>query len=90
MKGFSITGEIIVFKSDKGYSTAINSKDREGNWDRMYISIQLPKGQEVENKTTIEITKGFLSFYKDKNGMAKPKVVVQEYKVLFISDGLPF
>ena len=54
------------------------------------VGIQLPKGQEVENKTTIEITKGFLSFYKDKNGMAKPKVVVQEYKVLFISDGLPF
>lgn len=46
----------------------------------MYISIQLPKGVELENKTMIEITNGFLSFYNTKEGLPKIKIVVMEYK----------
>lgn len=82
MKGINITGETLIFKNEYGYSTTVSNKDKEGNWDKMYITIQLPKGQELENRTKISITKGFLTFYKDKNGMAKPKAVIQEYSVL--------
>lgn len=74
----NISGKTIVFKSEYGYSTAISNKKQDGTYDKMYLQLQLPKGVEVENKTFIEITKGFLSFYKDKNGIAKPKIVVME------------
>lgn len=82
MRGFNITGEILVFKNERGYSTTISNKDINGNWDRMYITLQLPKGQELDNRAVILVTKGFLTFYKDKNGMAKPKAVLQEYNII--------
>lgn len=47
----------------------------------MYLNVQLPKGVELENKTNIEITKGFLSFYQTKEGLPKIKIVVMEYKI---------
>lgn len=45
----------------------------------MYLQVQLPKGVELENKTFINITKGFLTFYQTKEGLPKIKVVVMEY-----------
>ena len=75
-----VKGRTLIFKSDYGYSTAISKKDQEGNYERMYLSVQLPKGVELENKTYIEITKGFLSFYEDRNGLPKVKVVVMEFQ----------
>lgn len=86
MRGFNITGEIMVYKNEYGYSTTIANKDIEGNWDRMYVTIQLPKGQELENKSVILIEKGFLSFYKDKNGMPKIKAVIQVFDLIGIED----
>lgn len=76
----NITGKTICYKNDYGYSTAISNKKQDGTYERMYVSLQLPKGVEVENKTYIEITKGFLAFYKDKNGMSKIKIVAMEIK----------
>lgn len=76
----NIKGKTIVFKNEFGYSTAISNKKQDGTYERMYVSLQLPKEIEVENKTYIEITKGFLSFYKDKNGMSKIKIVAMEIK----------
>ena len=76
----NITGKTICYKNDYGYSTAISNKKQDGTYERMYVNLQLPKGVEVENKTYIEITKGFLAFYKDKNGMSKIKIVAMEIK----------
>ena len=76
----NITGKTICYKNEFGYSTAISNKKQDGTYERMYVSLQLPKGVEVENKTYIEITKGFLAFYKDKNGMSKIKIVAMEIK----------
>lgn len=64
-----------------GYSTAISKKNQNGEYERMYLNVQLPKGVELENKTNIEITKGFLSFYQTKEGLPKIKIVVMEYKI---------
>ena len=76
----NITGKTICYKNEYGYSTAISNKKQDGTYERMYVSLQLPKGVEVENKTYIEITKGFLAFYKDKNGMSKIKIIAMEIK----------
>ena len=98
--GLNINGKTIIYKNTYGYSTAISNKKQDGTYERMYVSLQLPKGVEVENKTYIEITKGFLAFYKDKNGLPKIKVVAMEIKQdepkqevqenFYSSDSLPF
>lgn len=78
--GLNINGKTIIYKNTYGYSTAISNKKQDGTYERMYVSLQLPKGVEVENKTYIEITKGFLSYFKDKNGLPKIKIVALEIK----------
>ena len=78
--GLNINGKTIIYKNTYGYSTAISNKKQDGTYERMYVSLQLPKGVEVENKTYIEITKGFLAFFKDKNGLPKIKIVALEIK----------
>lgn len=75
----NISGKTMIFKSEYGYSTAISKKNQDGEYERMYLSVQLPKGVKLENKTTIEITKGFLSFYNTKDGLPKIKIVVMEF-----------
>lgn len=79
MKGININGEIMIFKNDYGYSTTISNKNKEGNYENMYVAVQLPKGDELENKTNIQIHKGFMSWYKGENNIPKVKLVVQEY-----------
>ena len=98
--GLNINGKTIIYKNTYGYSTAISNKKQDGTYERMYVSLQLPKGVEVENKTYIEITKGFLTFFKDKNGLPKIKIVAMEIKQdepkqevqsdFYDSDSLPF
>lgn len=75
----NISGKTMIFKSEYGYSTAISKKNQNGEYERMYLSVQLPKNVELENKTIINITNGFLSYYNTKDGLPKIKVVVMEY-----------
>ena len=75
----NITGKTMIFKSQYGYSTTISKKNQDGEYTNMYVSIQLPKNIELENKTMIEITNGFLSFYNTKDGLPKIKIVVMEF-----------
>ena len=81
----NITGKTMIFRKEyEGkniYSTNISNKDINGEYTNMYINIQLPKGTELENKTIIDITKGFLSFYNSKEGLPKIKIVVKEYNI---------
>ena len=76
----NISGEIMIFKNEYGYSTSISRKNQDGEYEKMYLSVQLPKGVELENKTKINITKGFLSFYTNKQGLSQVKIVVMEYQ----------
>ena len=93
-----IKGKTRIFKNETNgsiwYNTSIANKLQDGNYEYMSINVQFPKDTEIENKTTIDITKGFISFYKDKNGMPKPKIIVQEWNVIennTLEDlGLPF
>ena len=80
----NITGNALIFRKEyEGkniYSTTISNKDVNGNYTNMYITVQLPKGTELENKTKINVTKGFISFYRNKSGIAMPKFVIQEFE----------
>ena len=77
--GLNINGKVMIFKNQYGYSTTISKKNQDGEYTNMYVSIQLPKNIELENKTVIEITNGFLSFYNTKDGLPKIKIVVMEF-----------
>ena len=83
----NITGETMIFKNDKGfYSTSISKKMMDGTYQNTYIPVQFKKGTELENKTTINITKGFLSFDKyTPNGATKEatswKIIVTEFSL---------
>lgn len=76
----NITGKTMIFKNDYGYSCTISKKNQDGEYERMYVQLQLPKDVELENKTIIDITNGFLSFFKTKDGLSKIKIVVMEFE----------
>ena len=66
---------LTVYKNQYGYSTIIKNQDQ-----KMYVNVGFKKGQEPEGEVNrIVIENGFLSFYIDKNGIAKPKIVVLDY-----------
>lgn len=79
----NILGKLRVFKKEyegkELYSTTISRKDENGNYENLYLSLQIPKDVVLENNSTINVTKGFLSFYKTKQGLSKIKAVVQEF-----------
>ena len=80
----NVLGDVRIFKKELNgkelYSTTISSKNQNGEWDKMYLSVQLPRNTALENGTDINITKGFLSFYKTNEGLPKIKVVIQEFQ----------
>lgn len=86
----NIFGRTMIFKNDYGYSLSISDKKQDGTYEKTYLSVQLPKGVELENKTMIDVKRGFLGRYKTKEGLPKIKVVIQEYDVIKEEDELPF
>ena len=77
----NINGKCMIFSSEKGYSTSISKKNQDGQYERMYLTVQLPKEDTVENKTQIDVKEGFLSFYKKKEGLPRLKLVVMKYEI---------
>lgn len=77
-----IRGETMIFANEKGgYSTTVSNKKPDGTYDNMYIAVNFKKDIEVENQTKIDITNGFLSFYKTREGLPKPKIVVMNFEI---------
>ena len=81
----NISGTMRIYKNNyegrETYSTTISKKDQFGNYENLYISVQLPQGTSLENNSKINVTKGFLSFFKTRQGLPKIKAVVQEFEV---------
>ena len=79
----NISGKCIIyakeFNGKVAYSTKISQKNINGEWESMFINVQFPKNTNISDKTKIEVTKGFEGSYKDKNGLAHIKYVIQEY-----------
>lgn len=63
----------------KHYRAGLSNKKQDGTYDTAYIDVKMPKGTNIENKTKINITKGFLSFYKTTKGNIIWYIVVLEY-----------
>lgn len=80
----NISGTIRIYKNQfedrETYSTTISKKDQFGNYENLYISLHLPQGTNLENNSRINVTKGFLSFYKTRQGLPKIKAVIQEFE----------
>lgn len=75
-----ITGETTIFKNEKGfYSTGISNKLLDGTYENAYIQVQFKKGVELENKTKINITNGFLTFWKPQDGKPIFKIMVLDF-----------
>ena len=74
---------IMIFKKEINgkvhYRAGLSNKKQDNTYDTAYIDVKLPKGADLENKTKIEITKGFLSFFKTKEGATIFYIVVQEF-----------
>lgn len=67
----------------KHYRAGLSTKNKDNQYESGYIDVRMPKGTQLENKTKINITKGFLSFYNYKGKDDKQHtiwyIVVQEY-----------
>ena len=66
-----------VYKNQYGFSTLAKNGE-----DKMYVQIQFKKGTEPSTDTTdIIIKDAFFSMYKNKQGLAFPKLVIMEYEI---------
>ena len=66
-----------VYKNQYGFSTLAKNGE-----DKMYISVQFKKGTDPTTDTAdIIIKDAFFSMYKNKQGVAFPKLVIMEYEV---------
>ena len=77
---------IFAKTDDKGkthYRAGLSRKNEDEEYESGYIDVRLPKNTKLANKTKINITKGFLSFYnytdKDNKYHTIWYIVVQEY-----------
>lgn len=81
-----VVGETTIFKNDFGYSTSISTKNMDGSYDKLYLSVSFKRGDErvnaIENMTKIDIKNSFLSFYKSTNGMPKIRIVVLDFDIV--------
>lgn len=92
-----VTGKATIFAKDfengRSYSLSISKKNPDGTYDKtkLYMNVGFKKDVVLENKTKIEILDGFLTFYKNKNGLALPKIQVMDYSLIDndISTDLP-
>lgn len=78
----NITGKTKIYKGKYGYSCSISNKKQDGSYSNMFMQLQLPKGIEPEDKSTIEIIRGFISFYENKDGNKIPKIVVLDFNYI--------
>lgn len=67
------------FEGKLRYRAGMSTKKQDGTYDRAYIDVKMPKDTKITDKTKINITKGFLTFYKNKDGKDIFYIVVQEY-----------
>lgn len=67
------------FEGKTHYRAGLSSKKQDGSYENGYIDVRLPKDVSLADKTKINITKGFLTFYKNKEKKDIFYIVVQEF-----------
>lgn len=82
----NILGKTRIFKKEINgrdvFSTSISNKKEDGTYENMYVGVQFKKDEQPADSCNIDIKKGFLSFYLDKNAIEHIKFVILEYEVL--------
>ena len=78
-----ILGRTRIFKNEfngrTSYCTTIAKKKEDGTYDKVkvYVPVTFKKGMETDGY--IDVTKGFIDMFVDKNGLGKIKFVILEY-----------
>jgi len=79
-----VSGETKVFVKEfngkPSYSTSIGKKKQDGTWDNAYINLQFMKGIEIADGTKIDIQKGWLTFYINKENKPVWQIFVMEFE----------
>lgn len=80
----NVTGDTMIFRKDfdgkPNYSTTLSKKLMDGTYDNAYINVRFKKGVELENKTKIDVTNGWLTFWKNKEGKAMFEIFISEFE----------
>lgn len=84
MLNSNFSGEVMIFKNDKGfYSTTLSKKNQDGSYTNAYVAVAFKKGVDIPNKTKINIKNGFLTFdqyQKEGKTITNLKIFVTEYE----------
>ena len=84
MLNSNFSGEVMIFKNDKGfYSTTLSKKNQDGSYANAYVAVSFKKGVDIPNKTKINIKNGFLTFdqyQKEGKTITNLKIFVTEYE----------
>lgn len=84
MLNSNFSGEVMIFKNDKGfYSTTLSKKNQDGSYTNAYVAVSFKKGVDIPNKTKINIKNGFLTFdqyQKEGKTITNLKIFVTEYE----------
>ena len=67
------------FDGKMHYRAGMSRKNQNNEYEKAYIDVRLPKDVSVADRTKINITKGFLTFYKTKDGKDIWYIVIQEF-----------
>lgn len=67
------------------YSTKINSKDKDGNWQSVFITVRFKKGVEVNNKADIKVNNAFFGV-DTYNGNSTLTMIITDFEV--VADGV--
>lgn len=85
MLNSNFSGEVMIFKNDKGfYSTSLSKKNQDGTYVNAYISVAFKKGVDLQNKTKINIKNGFLTFdqyERDGSKITNFKLFVTDFEI---------
>ena len=89
----NFTGETMVFRKDRDgrpplYSTSIGKKNQDGTYTDGYIGLQFKKGVDIQNKTKVNVTNGWLTFYMSKTEPPRPVwgIFVNEFEFESVAD----
>lgn len=91
-----VTGKARIYRKEYNgkvfFETQLSKKDKEGEWTNGYIGIQFKKGVDIADKTDIEITKGWIDFYVNKDKKTVPFIFCLEFageEAPHLPDGIP-
>lgn len=67
------------------YSVQLSRKNKDDEWENGYINAQFKKDAQVPDGAKINITSGWLSFYKTKENKYAYYIFINEFEILEIA-----